>query len=181
MITCRTPSRNELGEDISVHHQPDGPAFDIVLIVHVGCVVVSLATLVASVTTASRLRTVLRGGAALPDAVARYFRPGVNWAGRSVYGIPVFGFLLLALSHGKYSLHDGWVMAGLIILVGVVLIAEGLLWPAERRLQVTVAPLRQGGVPTGEEILRDTRAMVVSGSLALVLIVLGSALMVAQP
>jgi hypothetical protein len=93
----------------------------------------------------------------------------------------VFGFLLLALSHGAYSLHDGWVMAGLIILVGVVLIAEGLLWPAERRLQVAVAPLRQGGVLAGTEVLRDTRAMVVSGSLALVLVVLGSALMVAQP
>ena len=31
-----------------VHHQPDGPAFDVVLILHVGCVVVGLATLVAS-------------------------------------------------------------------------------------------------------------------------------------
>jgi len=181
MITYGTPSRNELGEDISVHHQPDGPAFDIVLIVHVGCVVVSLVTLVASVTTASRLRTVLGGATALPDAVARYFRPGLNWAGRSVYGVPVFGFLLLALSHGAYSLHDGWVVAGLIILVGVVVVAEGLLWPAERRLQVAVAPLRQGGVPAGEEVLRDTTTMVVSGSLALVLVALGSALMVAQP
>jgi len=85
----------------------------------------------------------------LPDAVARLLPPGVNWAGRSVYGIPVFGFLLLALSHGAYSLHDGWVMAGLIILVGVVLIAEGQLWPAERRLQVTVAPLRPGRCPHG--------------------------------
>jgi lysylphosphatidylglycerol synthetase-like protein (DUF2156 family) len=181
MITRGTPSHSELGEDISVHHQPDGPAFDIVLIVHVGCVVVSLVTLVAGVTTASRLRTVLRGTTALPDAVARYFRPGVNWAGRSVYGIPVFGFLLLALSHGAYSLHDGWVVAGLIILVGVVVVAEGRLWPAERRLQVGVVPLLQGGVPAGEEVLRDTRAMVMSGSLALVLVVLGSALMVAQP
>ena len=66
MTTRRTRSRSELGEDISVHHQPVGPAFDIVLIVHVGCVVVSLVTLVASVTTASRLRTGLRGGTAQP-------------------------------------------------------------------------------------------------------------------
>ena len=164
-----------------MHHQPDGPAFDIVLIVHVGCVVVSLVTLVTGATTASRLRTVLGGGAALPDAVARYFRPGVNWAGRSVYGIPALGFLLLALSHGVYSLHDGWVLAGLCILVGLVLLAEGLLWPAERRLQVSLAPLRQGGVPVGDEVLRDTTTMVWTASLALVLLLLGSVLMVVQP
>ena len=71
-----------------VHHQPDGPAFDIVLILHVGCVVVGLATLVASAATAARLRTLLGGRCPLPEAVARYFRPGVNWAGRTVYGIP---------------------------------------------------------------------------------------------
>jgi hypothetical protein len=181
MITRRTPTAGELGEDVAVHHQPDGPAFDIVLIVHVGCVVVGLVTLVAGATTASQLRTVLRRGSAFPDAVARYFRPGVNWAGRSVYGIPVFGFVLLALSHGAYSLHDGWVMAGLFILVLVVVVAESLLWPAERRLQVSLPALRQGGVAVGEDVLRDTKTMVWSASSGLVLLLLGSALMVAQP
>jgi hypothetical protein len=164
-----------------VHHQPDGPAFDIVLIAHVGCVVATLATLVAGATTASRLRTVLRGGAALPDAVVRYFRPGVNWVGRSMYGIPVFGFLLLALSHGAYSLHDGWVVAGLSILVGMVLVGEGVLWPAERRLQGSLPPLRHSGVPAGQDVPRDARTMALSASLVLFLLLLGSALMVAQP
>jgi hypothetical protein len=164
-----------------VHHQPNSPAFDIVLIAHVACVVVSLVTLVASAVTASRLRTVLGGGGALPEAQARYFRPGVNWAGRSLYGIPVFGFLLLALSHGAYSLRDGWVSSGLFIFVVMVLLAEGVLWPAERRLQVSLVPLRQGGTPAGEEVHRSARAMVLSATVALVLLVLGSVLMVAQP
>ena len=132
-----------------VHHQPDGPAFDVVLILHVGCVVVGLTTTVASALTAGRLRTLLRTAAPFPEAVQRYFRPGVNWAGRTIYGIPVFGFLLLALSHGAYALRDGWVMGGLAILVGVVLLAEGVLWPAERRLQVSLVAVCEGGVPGG--------------------------------
>ncbi len=164
-----------------MHHQPNGPAFDVVLIAHVLCVVVSLVTLVASAVTASRLRTVLDGGAALPETLERYFRPGVNWAGRSLYGIPVFGFLLLALSHGAYALHDGWVLSGLCIFVVMVLLAEGVLWPAERGLQVSVVPLRHGGVAVDEEVRRDARAMVLSATAALVLLVLGSVLMVAQP
>ena len=162
-------------------HQPNSPAFDIVLIAHVACVVVGLVTLVASAVTSSRFRAVLGGGGALPEALARYFRPGVNWAGRTLYGIPVFGFLLLALSHGAYSLHDGWVLGGLFVFVVIVLLAEGALWPAERRLQVSLVPLHQGGSPVGEDVRRDARAMVLSATTALVLLVLGSVLMVAQP
>jgi hypothetical protein len=175
-----------LGEDVRVHHQPDGPAFDIVLIVHVACVVVSLVTLVAGVSTAVRLQRLLAAAEAFPEAMVRYFKPGVNWAGRSVYGIPVFGFLLLALSHGAYSLRDGWVTAGLAILVGMVLLAEGALWPAERRLQVSLVSLGEDGAHADGSVvdgsvLRDAKVMALSATLALVLLSLGSALMVAQP
>jgi uncharacterized membrane protein len=166
-----------------MHHPPDGPAFDIVLIAHVGCVVVSLVTLVASATTAARLPRLLSAGDPLPEAVARYFRPGINWAGRSVYGIPVFGFLLIALGHGAYSLGDGWILGGLAILVAMVWLAEGTLWPAERRLQVLLPGLTAGenSGPAGEQVRRDARTMMLSAELALALVVLGSALMIAQP
>ena len=59
-----------------VHHQPDGPAFDIVLILHVGCVVVGLTTLVASAATAGRLRTLLRTAARLPRGGRAVLPPG---------------------------------------------------------------------------------------------------------
>jgi hypothetical protein len=164
-----------------VHHQPDGPAFDIVLILHVGCVVVGLVTLVASTATATRLRQLLQSSAPFPNAVARYFRPGVNWAGRSVYGIPLFGFLLLALSQGAFSLGEGWITAGLTIFVGVVVVTEGSLWPAERRLQVSLATLREGDAPAGDSALHDAGVMARAASVALLLLVAGSVLMVAQP
>jgi hypothetical protein len=165
-----------MGEDVGVHHQPDGPAFDVVLILHVGCVVVGLTTTVTGAVNAGRLVTLLRTATPLPDAVRRYFRPGVNWAGRSIYGIPVFGFGLLALSHGAYGLRDGWVVGGLAVLVGVVLIAEGVLWPAERRLQVSLA-----AAEAEESVRRDARAMLVAATVTLALLVAGSALMVVQP
>jgi hypothetical protein len=164
-----------------VHHQPDGPAFDLVLILHVGCVVVGLVTLVVSLSTALRLRSLLRQASPLPDALVRYFRPGVNWAGRTVYGIPLFGFLLLALSHGAYGLRQGWVMSGLVIVVAVVVVAEGTVWPAERRLQVSVATASDGDAPVQTSVGHDAGVVALSAGVALVLLVVGSALMVAQP
>jgi hypothetical protein len=164
-----------------VHHQPQGPAFDLVLLLHVACVVVGLATTVAGAATATRLRKVLASGIPLPEALARYFRPGVNWAGRAIYGIPVFGFVLLAMSRGAYGLRDGWVMGGLALVALVVMVAEGTWWPAERRLQVSLVPYGAEAVAVAEPVRRDARVMALSATLALVLLVAGTVLMVAQP
>jgi hypothetical protein len=84
----------------AMHHQPDGAAFDIVLLLHVACVVVGLVTTATAAATATRLRRLLGSPIPLPAPLRRYFRPGVNWAGRTVYGIPVFGFALVAMSQG---------------------------------------------------------------------------------
>jgi hypothetical protein len=172
----------------AMHAQPQGPAFDIVLLFHVGCVVAGLATVVTSAATASRLRRFLRAGSPLPEAVVRYFRPGVNWAGRIMYGIPVFGFILLAMSQGAYALSDGWVMVGLTVFVVVVLVAEGILWPAERRLQVAVSTSATGSDPedgagTGvaPTVLHDAQLMIWSATGALVLLIVGTVIMVSQP
>jgi hypothetical protein len=171
-----------------VHGQPDGPAFDIVLLLHVACVVAGLGAMVTSAATAARLRRLLGAGAALPDAVVRYFRPGVNWVGRSIYGIPVFGFALLAMSRGAYAATDGWVLAGLAVFVVVALLGEGILWPAERRLQVSVSVAAPGGgseVETEAEPVpapaHQARLVVWSASASVALLVVGTVLMVAQP
>jgi hypothetical protein len=187
-----------------VHAQPQGPAFDIVLLLHVGCVVAGLATVVTSAATAARLRRLLRVGRSLPEAVVRYFRPGVNWGGRLLYGIPIFGFALLAMSHGAYVLSDGWVVSGLAVFVVVAVLAEGVLWPAERRIQASVssgsasaassdaaASTSESAPGDGSEdepdvrgaptVLRDADVIVWSAAVALVLLLVGTVLMVAQP
>ena len=49
-----------------MHHQPDGAAFDIVLLLHVGCVVAGLVTSTTAVATSGRLRRLLRSPAPMP-------------------------------------------------------------------------------------------------------------------
>src|SRR3984957_2359135 len=110
-------------------HQPDGAAFDIVLLLHVGCVVVGLVTTGTAAATASRLRRLLGSSLALPEPLRRYFRPGVNWAGRTVYGIPVFGFALVAMSQGAYALGQGWILGGLAIFAALAFLRGGGRWP----------------------------------------------------
>jgi len=163
-----------------MHDQPQGAAFDIVLLLHVGCVVVGLATSAAAAATAARLRRRLRTGSPVSDAVLRYFRPGVNWAGRTVYGIPVFGFALVGMSQGAYALSDGWVLAGLAIFAAVAVVAEGVLWPTERRLQGELA-VRSAAAADDPSLIRCATAMTLAGSIAVVLLGAGVAVMVAQP
>jgi hypothetical protein len=166
-----------------MHHQPDGAPFDIVLLLHVGCVVVGLVTTATAAATASRLRRLLGSSLPLPDPLRRYFRPGINWAGRTVYGIPVFGFALVAMSQGAYALGQGWVLGGLAIFAALAFLGEGVLWPAEQRLQGTLAASGEAGggedcrVPLDGDAALMTRAAVA----ALVLLVAGSVLMLAQP
>ncbi len=166
-----------------MHHQPDGAAFDIVLLLHVGCAVVGLVTTAAAAATATRLRRTLRASTPLPEPLRRYFRPGVNWAGRTMYGIPVFGFALLAMSQGAYALGDGWVLAGLALFAAVALLSEGVLWPAERRLQAAVAVAGPSTAPLPEtgSVEGDATLMVRSAGVALVLLTAGMVVMVAQP
>src|SRR5580704_15232067 len=164
----------------AMHQQPDGPAFDIVLLFHVACVVVGLVTTATAAATATRLRRLLGSPLPLPEPLRRYFRPGVNWAGRTVYGIPVFGFALIAMSQGAYALGDGWVLGGLAIFAALVLVGEGVLWPAEQRLQVALAaddPAAPQGPECPESPDHDATTMTRAAVAALVLLVAGTVLM----
>jgi uncharacterized membrane protein len=162
------------------HPTPTGAAFDIVLLLHVACVVVGLGAVVVSGVQAGRLLgATAPDGRALPASLVTYFAPGVNWAGRILYGVPLFGFALLGLSGGAYRVDDGWVLWGLVLWVVATLGAEGLLWPAERRVQVLLSAERAG--PAAPEVRQACRTIcLTAGGLAAVL-VLATVLMVAQP
>jgi hypothetical protein len=162
---------------------PQGAAFDAVLLLHVGCVVVGIATTVTAAATAGRLRRLLGSAAPLPDALRRYFRPGVNWAGRTIYGIPVFGFALVAMSQGAFALADGWVIAGLVLFVALALVCEGMLWPAERRVQAALDAGATEAGPVADEgsAAANAAAMARSAGVALVLLLAATVIMIAQP
>ncbi len=166
-----------------VHPQPSGAAFDVVLLLHVGCVVAGIVTTATAAATATRLRRLVGTGAPLPETLSRYFRPGMNWAGRSVWGIPVFGFALVAMSGGAYAVTDGWVLAGLVLFAALALVAEGVLWPAERGVQVALAggSDAHGTAGPSDAAVAAATSMVRSASVVLALLAAGTVVMIAQP
>ncbi len=111
-----------------------GAAYDLVLLAHVLSALVAFGTVAVSGLSA---RTLLAGGAS-SAAIRRYYRPGVNWAGRVLYAVPVLGVVLVVMSRGAWSVADGWVGIGLVLWAVAASAAELVLWPAERRLQQAV-------------------------------------------
>ena len=125
-----------LGGDFgaSVRPVPTGVFYTSLLMLHVLCAVVGFGTVAVTGVQAARAR---RGPSASgSDGVRRYFRPGVNWAGRALYGVPVFGFSLIGASHGAFRAADGFVVIGLLLWFTAALVAEAVVWPAERRIQL---------------------------------------------
>ena len=125
------------------------PGYDLVLLAHVLTAVVGFGALVVAAGSALALRGVLRRGGPVPEALARYYRPGVNWAGRVLFLVPVLGVALLAMGGGQWSFADLWVSLGMAVWAGVAVVAEAVLWPGERRLQEVVAAAR--GVGAGPD------------------------------
>jgi uncharacterized membrane protein len=154
--------------------------FDLLLIGHVACAVLGFGALGLSGVQAFRLSQVEPGDTA--QALRRYFAPGFNWAGRVIYGVPVFGFLLLAQSGGHLRLGEDWVLAGLVLWALAGAAAEAFLWPAERRIQSAVA-----GTPPGRlgalspPVIRDCRMVGSLGAAVAVAFVVATVLMVARP
>jgi hypothetical protein len=113
--------------------------YDLVLLAHVITAVVGLVAVTLAGFSALALRRALARGGPLPEALERYYRPGVNWAGRVLFLVPVLGMALLAMSGGQWSFADTWVSVGMAVWAVVAMVAESVLWPAERRLQGVVA------------------------------------------
>jgi hypothetical protein len=132
----------------ATHASPSGAAFTVVLVLHVAAVLVCMVVLVASTVAAARLITARPGP--LPASVRAYFSPGVNWAGRTLYLVPVLGSVLIGLSGGRDSFVDTWVLIGLGLWTAAAGVAEAALWPAERRVQRALSAAGIGaGAGTG--------------------------------
>ena len=160
----------------TTHRPPVGAGFDLLLLAHVACVIVGLGAIVVSGVQARRLLAV-PAGAPVPASLLRYFRPGTNWVGRTLFGVPLFGFALLADSGGAFDLGEGWVAIGLALWALAALSAEGLLWPAERRIQAALGDAAAAAGP----LRAPARRITAVAALLVVVLVTASVLMVAQP
>jgi uncharacterized membrane protein len=162
----------------TVRTVPTGALYSILLILHVLCAVVGFGSMVVTGVQAARARR----GPATPgaEAVRRYFRPGVNWAGRALYGVPVFGFGLIAASNGAFSSGDGFVVAGLVVWIVGALLAEAVVWPGERRIQVGLSR-GWGEAGTVPALDRDCRQVVAAAVVLAVLFVAATVFMIGKP
>jgi hypothetical protein len=152
--------------------QSRSAAYDIVLLAHVLSALVGF----GAVVVAGAFAVVLGRSGPDSEAVRRYYRPGVNWAGRVLFAVPVLGVTLVLMSHGEWSFSDGWITGGLALWVGAALGAEMALWPAERQLQSAVMD------GTSAEAVRSRcRAVAAMAAVGFVILVAGSVIMVAKP
>ncbi len=157
---------------------PTGPTYSVLLLAHAASAVIGFGALAVSGVQAN---AAAKGpGSARDEAVRRYFRPGINVVARVLYGVPVFGFALIAASHGAFMAGDGFVIAGLVLWAVAVGVAETALWPAERRVQEMVTDDWAKAVDDGS-LARHCRR-VVTGSVALAAVFVAAVvLMVARP
>jgi len=157
---------------------PTGALYTILLMLHVLCAVVGFGTVVVTGVQAARAR---RGpSAAGAEGVRRYFRPGVNFAGRALYGVPVFGFCLIEASEGAFDAADSFVVAGLVVWLVATIVAEVVVWPGERRIQFE---LSEGWdeAETAPALDRDCRLVAGAAAALALLFVAATVIMVGKP
>ena len=161
-----------------VRPAPTGALYSVLLLAHVAAAVIGFGALAVTGVQAGRARA----GPAQPgaDAVRRYFRPGVNWPGRVVYGVPVLGFALVADSRSAFDAGDGFVVIGLVLWALSVAVAEAVLWPAERRIQETVTE-RWGDDGVRGQLRRDCTVVARASAMLVALFVLSVVVMVGKP
>ena len=167
--------------EVAAHETAAG--YDIVLVIHVLSAVVATVAIAVAGGAAIALRSTLVGGRPLSAGLERYYRPGVNWAGRTVMLVPIFGFALVGMSGGQWKIDDAWVSIGLVMWLVVAVVAEVLLWPAERRLQAAVTEGLDPGAPGRSGALVATLCLRCGllGVGLVVILVAASFLMVAKP
>jgi hypothetical protein len=150
-----------------------GAAYDVVLLAHILASIVGF----GAVAVAGVNALLLRAAEVPSSSVVRYYRPGVNWAGRVTFLVPVLGVALVGMSHGSWSFSDGWVLGGLGLWVVAAMAGEMAVWPAERGLQLLVSERSSDDVRR-----RSLRRQVAVGSAAMMLVfVVATVIMVAKP
>lgn len=156
---------------------PTGALYSLLLVAHIASAVVGFGALVITGFQARRLNS---GEEAKVAAATRYFRPGVNWPARTVYLVPILGFALLADSAGAFHPSDSFVLIGLVLWAATVSLAEGVLWPAERRIQQFLSSDEVDRPRTSELDTDCRRAALCAWSTALMFVV-ATGVMISKP
>jgi hypothetical protein len=153
-------------------------AFDVALIVHVLVAVVALVVLGSSYVAAMSLGG-LRAGEAWSDASERFFSPGPEIGGRTIYLVPLTGFALLGMSGGEFSMSDPFIGIGLALSVLAIAAGEAFVFPSAKKLADVISI---GKVVPQDDAWRQSLTRLRWGVDAMALaLVAGAIVMVAQP
>jgi hypothetical protein len=121
-------------------------AYKLCLLAHLACVIVGYGAVALDSLTFGRTRR-LEGDEAYAVAQSGYTAT-VKWAGRFLYGVPVFGAAAVAASDGGIEFSEAWVSAAFVVWLVGVAVLHGVVTPARRRSLVLLAELagtRVGG------------------------------------
>ena len=151
--------------------------FTVVLLAHVATALVGLGAMAATGISAARAAR----GPSAPGAtsVRRYFQPGANIAGRTVYLVPILGSALVAMSQHRYEFSDRFVAFGIVLWLLAVGLAETVVWPGEKEISRAVSGDWDGAASEGG-MATICRRVTATSALVVVIFVLGTVVMFAQ-
>lgn len=117
------------------------PLYDVLLLCHIAAAFIGFGSVAVGGYYAAAGRHSPRPAA--EEALRRFFQPGVDWAGRLIFLVPLLGLAML-LGGDRSDLPSLWPWLGLFLWAVAcgVLTARG--WPAERRAQGELAVLARG-------------------------------------
>ncbi len=125
---------------IALDAPPSGVGFNIFVLLHIICAVGGFGALVYRGWVLDLARE--RGPAASAGVLAVYGQ--VAQVGEVlVYGLVVFGIAAIAVSGDHALFKKPWVIAALVVFVGMVGVLHGLVRPAERRYREAMLELAQ--------------------------------------
>jgi len=157
---------------------PKSTVYDLMLLVHIGVALIALISMIAASVAARSLRRT-PAGQAWPLAGARYFSPGPDVVGRTLYLIPLSGAALIGLSHRAITLHDAFVLVGLVLWALVAATAELAVFRPGDRLRTLVGS--DDRAPREDLWRRDATTIALGVDLVVLLVVAASVVMIAQP
>lgn len=109
------------------------PIYDALLLAHIVCAIGGFGANGLAGLYAGQLYPSPREGA------MKYFSTPKFYAEKLIYLVPVFGLIMIAVSHGISELVKPWVIAGIAAWIIAVGVAHSVVWPAERKVAQAIA------------------------------------------
>jgi lysylphosphatidylglycerol synthetase-like protein (DUF2156 family) len=157
---------------------PNSKAYDLLLLLHGGVALVALVSIVASAFAARSVERA-RPGEPWPPSALRFFTPGPEIAGRSIYLVPLTGVALLASSRGSVSATDAFVQIGIGLWILAALVAELAVFAPGSALRRLLASSKEA--PEDDGWRRPAVRLRWGVDIVALLIIAAAVVMVAQP